>query len=605
MTSRSATSRSATSRSAKRLSLPVLIGTPLLLLFGGGAIGWFTADDSGNASTPNGSGEPLPAIFDAVAPLHPLIDAPNPLDNDESMVIGASELLDAPDTIEVAAGAALEVPVDAGNGASAVDPATLLPATVGAPTPIALGTATAIDPPTAPTAPTPSPTGIVRAAIAPSAVATPTELRISAPFAAVGIFAELCNEVEAGNVPDPELLPATRPTLAVLANQPSTMAISGTWADGTTLEKTTMVTLPAHDVEWHRRFDETGEQATIVACLTLPIDDVRSRDVDGVARLRASILAISATGQADLNATVALNVSATNASSLNDSLFVDEVTLTGRGEQRRADGVLYPTMHVHYAFLADAVIPVGSALQPGQLRVLSEHAFVEGADCAGWAANHQGVDRTHSGRFNVRTAPRKVAGHDRPVTVVDGDVYLDPTLPGGWEGSFCVRLQATDQHGDRRSTVALSGAQVRDPRTATYEVGVLLDGAATPGASTPVGGQVDASWTSASGTGCAPTTLLEGLGAQCSFSARLAADGIVVRLTSNGNSAEFRVPVNTGYCNPDDPLDSGDGCSTGFTQTFDVLLGTSMHVTLQVVRTASPGVLWDDPSNQWSVGPTT
>jgi len=576
------------SRSPKRLSLPVLVGTPLLFLMAGGAVGWFTADGDNSDSTTPVNGEPLPATFDDVAPLHPLHDAPNQLDVDESIVIGTAEYLAAMNPIEVGADAELNLPIITGASAAAVDPSTLQPAPAVTTTPIVLGEATAIE---APAVPTPAPTGVVREALDTNAV-TPSPLRISAPFAAVGVFAKLCDEVEAGNVPDPELAPDVRPTMAVLVNQPSTMAISGTWADGATLDKTTMVTLPAHDAEWQRRFAETGEQAPIVACLTLSIDDVRGHAVEAIAQLRASVLAISATDQADLNATVTLNVQNSN----NDPLFVEQVTLTGRGEQRRIDGVLYPTMHVRYVFLSDGVVPVGSVLQPEQLLVLGDHAFVEGADCAGWAANQQGIDRTHSGRFSVTTQIRTVAGQDRPVTVVDGDVYLDPTLPGGWAGSFCVRLQVTDQQGSQRSTLALRGTQVRSPRTATYELGVLLDNGGAA-----VDQPVQVSWSSASGAGCPSTTLLTGLGAQCTFSARSAADGLVVLITDGDTTFAIQVPVNTAYCNPDDPLESGDGCNTGFTQTYQLPL----PVTLRVVRRAAPGSLWDDPSNAWRVGPIT
>ena len=575
----------------RRMSVPMIVGTPLLLLLAGGAAGWFIAERDTATNGQDGNGIALPATFDDVAPLDPLNDAPNPLDADASTIIGASAYIDS-GAIEVSGGAELEIPVVAGASAVAVDPATLLPMPNGedVPSPIAPREATVMN---LPGASSPTPTAIVREAISDDSVATPNPFRVSTPFAASGALAALCNEIEASNVPDPLAQPATRPTLVVLVNQPSTIAVSGTWSDGSTLEKATMVTLPAHDDEWRRLFEETGEQAAILACLTLPIDEVRGRAEGGVAQLRASVLAISANGQADLNASVTLNVPIEG----DDPLFVDRVTLTGRGEQRRLDGVLYPTMHVHYAFLSDAVVPIGSVLQPGQVRVFGDHAFVEGADCAGWAANQQGVDRTHSGRFSVTTATREVSGRDRAVTVVDGDVYLDPTLPGGWEGSFCVRLLATDRNGAQQTTLALRGAQVRSPRTALYEVGVLLNDVAAT-----TGGMVQATWTSASGTGCPKTTLVTGAGAQCGFSARWVPDGIDVQLTLDATSAVIRVPVNTAYCNPDDPLESGDGCNAGFTQTFHLSFGT---VTLQVLRSVEPGMLWEDPSNAWSIAPIT
>ena len=570
----------------RRLSRPLLVGSPLVMLLAGGAVGWFT-DIGESAYQQKGNGAPLPAVFDAVAPISALDSAPNPLDSDESTVIGASKYLEAAGAIEVAATAELEIPVLVGETtATAVDPTTLKPAPEITPSVIAQGEVTTFALDTQ--ARSPAQLGVVRETLNFAATTTPSPLRISAPFAAASGFSALCNEVEAGGVPDSALDPARRPTLAVLVNQPSTIAISGTWADGALLEKTTMVTAPAHDDEWQRLFDGTGVQRSIIGCLTLPIDEVRAHAVNGVARLRASVLAISATGQADLNAAVTLNV----ASEANDPFFVDQVVITGRGEQRRPDGQLYPTVHVHYAFLSDVVVPEGSPLQPGQVRLVGDHAFVEGADCAGWSANQQGIDRTHSGRFAVTSEIRNVAGNDRAITVVDADVYLDPTLPGGWEGSFCVRLQATDQDGGQRATLALRGADVRSPRTATYAVGVSSDQA------------LQVSWTSASGHGCAATTLSVGSNAQCAFSARWAPDGINVLLTLDEDNVVIRVPVNTGYCNPDDSLDPADGCDAGFTQTYQLPLGGSTHVTLQVARNASPGVMWDDPSNAWSIGTT-
>lgn len=571
----------------RRLSLPVIIGTPLLLLLAGGAAGWFMADSDDGGNRANGNGEPLPATFDVVAPLAPLDDAPNPLDTDASRIIGASAYLDSASAIEVPGGAELEIP------GVAVDPSTLLPLPAGedvvASTQLALHEAAALEPPTDVSSPTP--TAIVREATTQTSTTITSPFRVSTPFAASGALAALCNEIEAGNVPDPSATPATRPTLAVLVNEPSTIAISGTWSDGAPLEKATMVTLSAHDDEWRRLFEETGEQAVILACLTLPIDEVRGHAETGVAQLRASVLAISATGQADLNASVTLNVPTEEA----DPLFVDRVTITGRGEQRRADGVLYPTVHVHYAFLSDSVVPAGSVLLPAQVRVFGDHAFVEGADCTSWAANHQGVERTHGGRFSMTTETRAIAGRDREVTVVDGEVYLDPTLPGGWEGSFCVRLQATDQNGNQRATLALRGAPVRSPRTAYYAIGVGLDEVAPT-----TGGSAQVTWTSATGAGCAATTIVSGSGAQCEFSARWVPDGIVVQVIRDDTITTIRVPVNTAYCNPDDPLDSGRGCSID--HIYDTALGP---ITLQVVRTAEPGVMWDDPANAWSIAPTT
>ena len=569
------------------MSKRVLVGMPLVMLLAGGAVGWFT-DIGRGVRGGDGPGVPLPAVFDAVAPNDPLNRAPNPLDSDESMVIGAAELAAGAHAITVPGAAELEIPILVGATApAAVDPRTLKPFPAATDEPAALGEATVLA--SAPAASSPAQLGIVRELFDPEAGTTPSPLQISAPFAAASGYAALCDAVEDGNVPDSNLNPYVRPTIAVLVNQPSTIAISGTWADGTQLEKTTMVTLAAHDEEWQQAFAGTGQQRTIIGCLTLPIAEVRQHAVDGVAQLRASVLAISANGQADLNATVTLNV----AGATSDPFLVDSVVVTGRGEQRQPDGLLYPTMHVHYAFLSDAVVPTGSTLQPGQVRVLGDHAFVEGADCSGWAANQQGIDRTHSGHFAVSSEIRTVAGNERAVTVVDGDVYLDPTLLGGWEGALCVRLQATDQEGGQRATLALHGAQVRSPRTATYDVGVSADQT------------VEVSWAAGGGHGCAVTTLPEGTGTQCALSARWAPDGIDVRITRDDASAVLRVPVSTGYCNPDDSLDPADGCNAGFTRTFELPLGEPVSVTLQIVRRTAPGELWDDPSGAWSVGAIT
>ena len=576
----------------RRLSAPLLIGLPLLLLAAGGAAGWFMADGNGNESdsgTEQDVAASLPTDFDAVAPLRPLDGAPNPIDTDASQVIGTSVHEDA-SAIDVAADAALEMPLVAGAAAVAVDPTTLQPAAPVAVSAIVATGSTSISSPTG--APATAPTAQVREIAETVAGDSPDPLRVATTFAATGVFAALCNEVEAGNVPDPQLTPALRPTLAVLVNQPATVAISGTWADGSPLEKTTMRTLPAHDAEWRRLFEEGGEQRPLVACLSLPADEVRQHSLAGVAQLRASVLAISATGQAELNATVTIHTPAET----DDPLFVDRVTVTHRGEQRRADGILYPTLHVHYSFLADAVVAIDAPVPAQNVRVIGEHAFVEGADCTGWAVNQQGIDRAHSGRFSVTTETRAIAGSDRIVTVVDGEVYLEPNLPGGWQGAFCVRLQATDEFGAQRATLALHGAQVRSPRTATYEVGVLLNDAAVPD-----GQSMNVTWTSASAVGCTSTTVTRGSGTQCTFSARWVPDGIGVSINVGDTDFAIHVPVNTGYCNPDDPLESGNGCEQGFSLTYPL----PVPVTLQVIRTAAPGTLWDDPSNAWLIGPIT
>ena len=119
------------------------------------------------------------------------------------------------------------------------------------------------------------------------------------PFAATGAYAQMCNDIEGGAVPDPFLAPAVRPTVAVVVNQPSSIALTGTWGDGTPLEKVTMVTSSAFDQQWQQAWDSEGVQHSLLACLTLPLDEVRTHASGGRADLAASLLGISATGRAE------------------------------------------------------------------------------------------------------------------------------------------------------------------------------------------------------------------------------------------------------------------------------------------------------------------
>jgi hypothetical protein len=123
-------------------------------------------------------------------------------------------------------------------------------------------------------------------------------------------------------------VPATRPTLAVVVNQPSTIAISGTWADGSPMDKLTLVTSPAHDEEWRQTWDQQRVQRDILACITLGLDDVRTHASNGIAELQADVLAISATGRAQSAGHAVLNIPVAA-----DRLFADGVAFSDVGER--------------------------------------------------------------------------------------------------------------------------------------------------------------------------------------------------------------------------------------------------------------------------------
>lgn len=635
------------------MPLGAVIGAPLVMLLVGGTAGWLLRDSESGNSTGGGAatvatvlGATLPSQLDDLAPVQPLPAAPNPAVVDPANIIGFVAAGAAPGGATVPAAAAIDLPLTVGAAATVVDPETLQPATATAPaaaTPPADATPVQQLPPLAPPPSTlPTPDGATAAPVTVADGATTDfvdpcsspdtqcagaagvvldeqvvdddgaldPLRVTMPVAGAGGYAPLCDEVEAGNVPDLILTPATRPTVAVLVNQPSTLALTGTWADGTPLPKTTMVTLAAHDAEWQRAWAQDGVQRDIIACLTLPLDDVRAHATAGVAELRTEVLAISATGRADVGGQVTLHVPTDGE----DPLFAERLVVANRGEQRRSDGVLYPAVHVHYAFLTDAVVPTGSGLDPATTHVYDQHAFVEGADCSGWALNQQGRDRTESSSFTVTNEQRTVAGRVRNVTIVDGEAYLDPSMPSGWQGHFCVRLTATDEAAKgpaaKMFTLALRGATVRSPRTADYAVSVLLDDVAFP-ADQPL----QVTWQRTDGEPvCAAAQLSDGgaqggPGATCSTSARLAPDGIWVTIATGTAQPVIaaRVPVNTEYCNPDDPYAFiADGCSTGFSQPLNVPAGeTSVRVVLHVDRTAGAGGLWQDPSHAWKISAVT
>jgi len=619
-----------------RLSRAALIGAPLVMLLIGGGTGWSmrdTASGTESSTAVTVVGATVPADLDQFAPEQRIGTPPNPAVIDPSSII---EFQPA-GTIEVPPTAALDLPLVAGGSAEVVDAVTHRPATATAAAPRDVAIATGLtalpalatpvstvpparDPALDTSAPTTEPDPLafidpcitdtapcagLRAVVQKTASAEPLldPLRISLPVSGADGFAAQCDSIQEGDVPDTLLTPATRPTVAVVVNQPSTLALTGQWADGAAFDKTTMVTSPSDDAEWKRSWDQERVQRNIVACLTLPLEIVRAHARAGVGELRANVLAISATGRAEISAQVTLNIPTDG----DNTFFAERLVIADRGEQRRSDGVLYPTVHVHYAFLTDTLVSAGSGLDPAATHVYAEHAFVEGADCSGWAVNRQGRDRTSGALMTVVSEERSVAGRPRNVTVVDGEVYLNPDMPSGWEGHFCMRLIATDEPPGTPGaasreplTLALRGTKLRSPRTADYAISVLLDGADR---------QFRATWATPSGvTLCTEAALTTAeAGATCALSARSAVDGVWVTVSDAAAPlVSARIPINTAYCNSDDPFGvPADGCSRGFTQPLEVPLGTdgTVRVVLQVDRTTEVGMLWQDPSQAWKVGP--
>ena len=601
-----------------------------MLLIGGG-IGWFMRDTTGDntaVTTPTVVGATVRTNLDQLAPQQRIAPPPNPVVIDPATIIGVQPV----GALEVPPTAAVDLPLSTGDTASAVDATTHRPAAATVPQPRVVASPTALTAlpalaapvstlplpadPTAAATTIPEQPGFsdpclssttpcagmaaVVAAEPSSTNATLDPLQISLPISGEG-YAAQCDAIQEA---DTSLPPATRPTVVVIVNQPSSLALTGQWADGATVDKTTMVTSPADDAVWKRSWEQDRVQRNIVACLTLPLDEVSAHAGNGIGELRVDILAISATGRANISGPVMLNV----ATDGDDALFAERLVVADRGEQRLTDGVLYPTVHVHYAFLTEAVTADNPSLDPTTTHVYGQHAFIEGADCNGWAANQQGRDRTSSALLTVTSEERSVAGRDRSVTVVDGDVYLDPTMPSGWEGQFCVRLIATDQPpgtpgaaAPKPITLALSGTTLRAPRTADYALRVLAGTAE----------DLRATWTTPSGfTPCTEAALTsDEPGATCVVPARFDADGVWVVVASGERQLlSVLVPINIAYCNPDDPYGApADGCSRGYMQQLDIPTadGGTFSVTLQVDRIAVAGTLYNDPSHAWQVGPVT
>lgn len=626
-------------RRSRGIPRSVALGLPVLMLAGGGAAGWFTRGTGGGGSSSapvTAVGAPFPNDLDAAAPTAPLPDATSSVAVDPTEIIGH----DTTGAVAVPGGAGLMVPLVAGGVASAVNATNLRPleaadaptappvaeATIEQPVPSIPPTVSTLAPPDGTLPPVTRPAGVPPAFVdpcnggdppcagEPGVVQSITEgepelspLQVTTPIAAAGGFAELCDAIEGGEVPDTFLPPALRPTVAVFVNQPSTLALTGTWSDGAPLEKLTLATLPAHDEAWQQAW-QAGSQQRIAACITLPLDEVRAHAAGGVATLDASVLAISATGRATTGGTVTLHIPIDG----DDALFADRLVVTDRGEQRQDDGVLRPTVHLHYAFLTDSVGPPGSGVAPDDMTVTAVHAFIEGADCTGWTVNRQGRDRTFAGSFRATVEQRTVAGRDRTVTVVDGDLALDADLPGGWDGTVCVRLIASDADATRVATLSLQGATVRSPRTAVYAVGVHVDDDGLPDNMV-----VRASWRTDRAALCNEVELggdaAGGDGATCTVYARVAPDGIIVVLTTRDGTRkasllQFRVPVLAAYCNPTERYGAvGDGCNAGFVQPLDLVVGDeTVSVVISVVRTATGGTGLDDPSQAWRINePTT
>ncbi len=617
----------------------VAIGAPLAMLLVGGALGYTMRGDT-TAAPSSGTvvGHPIPtgADLESAAPVRSLPRAAN------TMVIDTDRLVGLPDdaTVAVPSGAALPLTIGGDGTNGPVDAATLAPVEVATRAPLPpVDPAPMLEGARPGTAPTTLP--LTDATVAPATTAaladagfvdaciraeqtcpgaagrildgpsdgTPAldPFQASLPFAATGDFATMCSSIEAGKVPDPFLAPATRPTIAVVVNQPSTIALSGRWADGTSLDKLTMITAPEFDAQWQQTWDSEHRQGTLLACLTLPLDTVRAHASAGRATLSASMLAISATGRAEIGGAVTVAIPLDGL----DEPFADQLNVTALGEQRQPDETLAPTVHVHYAFTTDSIIPTTGSVNARTARVYGSHALVENADCAGWAVNEQGLDRTGTSRFTIAFEQRTVAGRNRPVSVVDGDVTLDEAMPGGWEGFLCVQLFVADDAGNR-VTVALRGAPVRSPRTAVYTVGLRsID------TERPDGVRVQATWRRPDGSSaCGPVELVGGdPGVSCTTYARSAPDGITVMFRGVEPTGALRpaflvtIPVNTAYCDPDDPTAAvSSGCDTGFVQRLDVPLdatGTeSAPVSLTVIRTATPGSFLTNPSHTWQIGST-
>ena len=90
---------------------------------------------------------------------------------------------------------------------------------------------------------------------------------------------------------------------------------------------------------------------------------------------------------------------------------------------------------------------------------------------------------------------------------------------------------------------------------------------------------------------------------------RFAADGVwVVIRAGESPLISALVPTNNAYCNTDDPYGArADGCSRGYTQPLELPGGDGVvtRLVLQVDRTAAAGMLWQDPSHAWLIGPVT
>ncbi len=619
----------------RQRSRALVVGAPLVMLLIGGAVGWFTrgteAGSGGNSGTVVGRPLPTGDELEATAPTRGTVPATN------TMLVDRATLIGYPDDIgvEVPKGGAVPLFLDTTGALVPVDATTLQPVTATEPAalpPVAPVPLTEAVQPAAPpsTAALPDSTttlppsggfadpcttsatacagGAARVLDAPSDAAPQlAPLTISVPFAATGAAAAMCGTIEGATVPDPFLAPAVRPTVAVVVNQPSSIALTGTWADGEPLEKVTMVTSSEFDQQWRTAWETEGVQHTLLACLTLPLDLVRTHASAGRADLAASLLGISSEGRAESGGPLTVTMPLDGE----DPPFVDQVVFGSLGEQRAVDGSLVPTVHVHYAVVADELVPPTSTLDRFSAKVYARHDLVENADCAGWANNQQGVVRTRASAVSIAQEQRTVGGRSRPVIVVDGDIELDPALPGGWSGYACMQLFVADASGTRL-TLDLRGTQVRSPLSPTYDIGVVIDDPVFP-----AGWKVEAAWSTRSGSlWCGPATLDPSApGASCTTYARSMPDGAVLTLRAIDDTGAKRpaftvvVPMNTAYCTPDDPLAAAsNGCDTGFTERLKVPAdGTgeqTVALSLQVRRSATAGSIQQNPAHAWQIGAT-
>ncbi len=444
---------------------------------------------------------------------------------------------------------------------------------------------------------------------------------VSQPFAAVGPFARACATAEDGIAPDPELFPSQRPTVAVLVNAPVDLRLTGTWADGSTIEPLPMHISEDHISRWQADVDGNKGQGTLIACATLPRAIVEAHAEGRIAPLQANVEVVAGEASYSTGARVELNVPA-NA----DQIALATPRITSLGEMT-FNGVRYPAVNVHVEYLltvpgeANAENPTGAP--PTATTTHMAAGFVTRGGCGAWANGTLSPDDefttnrqvTPYGNWETRTEERTVNGRPQQVQIVDLQVLGDYDMPSGWEGQVCVALWS----GADRTPIGLWAASARAPRSPEFHVSVGM-------------GDLNADWRVEVEFPCR-TQLSNGFlddgtatgvwgraGADCGeLSGRWLADGLPVRayvVDSFGfkrQPFETRIPVNLEYCNTDDPW-SGivGGCDqSSRLYTFDMPLGTgwpqpdTVQLLVRVERHAEPGINFHvdpDPSHQWRIG---